>query len=126
MLCVAVLHVQKHFQNLVLGPVQVSPSLNVMLRNFALIKAFFKLPFIFYINVVILSQSVCVCVNITLLDTSLTLPEAKATAVSAITSALMDPRPPVALVLIKLSRTTSSRSVICRHRKLPSAQYRHG
>lgn len=123
MLCVAVLHVQKHFQNLVLGPVQVSPSLNVMLRNFALIKAFFK---VFYINVVILSQSVCVCVNITLLDTSLTLPEAKATAVSAITSALMDPRPPVALVLIKLSRTTSSRSVICRHRKLPSAQYRHG
>lgn len=81
---------------------------------------------VFYINVVILSQSVCVCVNITLLDTSLTLPEAKATAVSAITSALMDPRPPVALVLIKLSRTTSSRSVICRHRKLPSAQYRHG
>lgn len=48
----------------------------------------------------------------TLLETSLTFPEARATAVSAMTSALMEPRPPVALVLIKLSSTTSNRSVI--------------
>lgn len=52
--------------------------------------------------------------NLTLLETSLTFPEASATAVSAMTSALMEPRPPVALVLIKLSSTTSSRSVICK------------
>lgn len=51
-------------------------------------------------------------VTLTLLETSLTLPEARATAVSAMTSALMEPRPPVALVLMKLSNTTSSRSVI--------------
>lgn len=50
--------------------------------------------------------------NLTLLETNLTFPEASATAVSAMTSALMEPRPPVALVLIKLSSTTSSRSVI--------------
>lgn len=50
--------------------------------------------------------------ELTLLDTSLTLPEASATAVSAITSALMEPKPPVALVLMKLSSTTSRRSVI--------------
>jgi hypothetical protein len=49
---------------------------------------------------------------ITLLETNFTFPEAKATAVSAITSAFIDPKPPVALVLMKLSRTTSSRSVI--------------
>lgn len=47
-----------------------------------------------------------------MLETSLTFPEARATAVSAMTSALMEPRPPVALVLMKLSSTTSSRSVI--------------
>lgn len=55
-----------------------------------------------------------VCVLLTLLDTNLTFPEARATAVSAMTSALMEPRPPVALVLMKLSNTTSSRSVIYR------------
>jgi len=49
---------------------------------------------------------------ITLLETSFTFPEAKATAVSAITSAFIDPKPPVALVLMKLSSTTSRRSVI--------------
>lgn len=52
--------------------------------------------------------------SLTLLETNLTFPEASATAVSAMTSALMEPRPPVALVLIKLSSTTSSRSVICK------------
>lgn len=50
--------------------------------------------------------------GITLLETNFTFPEAKATAVSAITSAFIDPKPPVALVLMKLSRTTSRRSVI--------------
>ena len=49
---------------------------------------------------------------ITLLETNFTFPEAKATAVSAITSAFIDPKPPVALVLMKLSSTTSRRSVI--------------
>lgn len=47
-----------------------------------------------------------------MLETNFTFPEASATAVSAITSALMDPKPPVALVLMKLSSTTSRRSVI--------------
>lgn len=54
---------------------------------------------------------------VTLLDTNFTFPEAKATAVSAITSALIDPNPPVALVLMKLSSTTSSRSVIWRNKE---------
>lgn len=49
---------------------------------------------------------------ITLLETNFTFPEARATAVSAMTSAFIDPKPPVALVLMKLSSTTSRRSVI--------------
>lgn len=55
--------------------------------------------------------------KLTLLETSFTFPEASATAVSAITSAFMDPKPPVALVLMKLSSTTSRRSVICWQKK---------
>lgn len=52
-----------------------------------------------------------------MLETNLTFPDARATAVSAITSALIDPSPPVALVFIKLSNTTSSRSEICGKKK---------
>lgn len=59
---------------------------------------------------------------ITLLETSFTFPEAKATAVSAITSAFIDPKPPVALVLMKLSSTTSSRSVIYESREIACFQ----
>lgn len=61
---------------------------------------------------IILRKETKVKRELTLLDTSLTLPDASATAVSAITSALMEPKPPVALVLMKLSSTTSRRSVI--------------
>lgn len=60
-----------------------------------------------------------------MLETSFTFPEARATAVSAMTSALMDPNPPVALVLIKLSSTTSSRSVICQKGKKNSRAQEH-
>jgi len=60
--------------------------------------------------------------SLTLLETSLTFPEARATAVSAMTSALIEPRPPVALVLIKLSNTTSSRSVIWRQGEMVTGQ----